>query len=250
VFGTIFIAPTTKAWNGEGAHLFPGAVMSQDCAIAYVPEATGGVEAVFVSNGKSLWSTHQAVWPLELLNDRLVAAAPVPGKPHAFQIDCIDVQTGTVRTTSDAISLPDWVTPSWTYDEQPGYQFDLSSECFDNHIVVCRWCARNWVKSQHEKASGTFQVDTQTGDVSTPFLGAQPSVYRRNLLYDNGSDPVLPGNRIVGPDFRLNGYTLYLSRKSAAVNGKSPLAIVAVDSDTQKLIWQKPLGCRSVKAQA
>ena len=217
--------------------------MSQDCTIAYVPQASGGIQAIFVSDGQKLWSTTQAVWPLEILNDRLVAAAPVANNPHAFQIDCIDAQTGAVAAQSSSISLPDWAIPTWTYDEQAGYRFDLSSESFDNHIVLCRWCARSWAKTPHRKASGTFQVDTQTGQIGDPFLDAQPQVYRRNLLYKNGSDPIHAGSHMLGPDYRLNGYTLYLS-ESAPNNGKGDLRIVAVDSDTRKLLWQMPLGSR------
>ena len=251
-FGAVILTSTA---SGAGQHLFPGAVTNSDHNVGYFIGSNGGIQAVNLGSGQQLWSSNASSWPLEIIDGKLVAAAPVPNKPNAFQISCLEANTGALQSTSDPVALPVWAKPVFNYDEQPGYAFDLSSESFDNHIVLLRWSARAWNANDkalkcnnldHKRAGGLLQVDTQTGRVGDPLLRSQPRIFAKNLLYPQRPDPTNPQSVILGPNDKTNSYSVYLSQ---SLNDPQPdkhtIRIVAMDPETNTVRWQLPLGTRT-----
>ena len=237
------------AVNGSGRSIFPGAVTDAEQTIGFFMDGSNGIQAVHLANGQQVWDSKDGIWPLEVINGQLYAAAPIPDRPHEFKIETIDATTGRASQESSPIDLPSWVTPTWTYDQPSGYRFDLSSESYDNHILLIRWSARKWSLDKTQaplRDCGYFQLDTQTGKIEPSFLQEQPHLFRRNLLRDSRPDPTEPRSYVLGPDLRTETYEVYLSETVPTPDtGKHPLRLVGVDPDTNQVLWQKPLGTRS-----
>src|SRR5579885_233203 len=132
------------AVNGSGRSIFPGAVTDAEQTIGFFMDGSNGIQAVHLANGQQVCDSKDGILPLDVINGPLYAAAPIPDRPHEFKIETIDATTGRASQESSPIDLPSWVTPTWTYDQPSGYRFDLSSESYDNHILLIRWSARKW----------------------------------------------------------------------------------------------------------
>ncbi len=232
----------------DPTQLFPGAVATADRSVGVFTVPTGGIQAVRLGTGARVWTSGAALWPLDILGDEVLAAVPDKTQPNAFDIVGLKLGDGSVRFISDFVSLPPWAKPAFGYDEPNGYRFDVSTESFDNHTMLVRWRARSWdpgTRCDHKREVGAVQIDTQTGQIGKPFLGAQPSVLSKNLLGEMKPDLAEPNSHIVGPETKTNNYTVYLSEADQPSADKHSLKVVAVDPDTGRLLWDLPLGTRS-----
>ena len=227
----------------DPSQLFPGAVATVDRSVGVFPVPGGGVQAVRLATGAKQWTSSAACWPLEILDNEVFAAKPDSSRPNAFELVGLNLEDGSVQFTSEPVNLAPWAKPVFSYDEQPCYRFDLTSEQYDNHTVLVRWCAREW-GAAHRKDVGDIQIDIQTGAVAKPFLGARPSVLLKNLLQDKHPDLAEPNSHIVGPTTKTDSYTVYLSEADQSQSDQHPLKVVAIDPDTGKLLWDLPLGTR------
>jgi len=236
----------------DPTQLFPGAVATPDRSVGVFTVPSGGVQAVRLATGAKVWTSGAATWPLDIVGDEVLAAVPDKSQPNAFDIVGLGLDDGSLRFVSDFVSLPSWAKPTLGYDEPSGYRFDLSTESFDNHTMLVRWSARAWdsgSRCDHKREVGAVQIDTQTGLISKPFLGAQPRVLSQNLLRDTKPDLAEPNSHIVGPETKTDDYTVYLSEGDQAQSDKRPLKVVAVDPESGKLLWDLPLGTRSCSRQ-
>ena len=246
----IAVASAVLAMSGgnqlpDPTQLFPGAVATEDRSIGVFVEPGGGIQTVRLATGQQLWSSKAGQWPLEILDDTVLAASPVANEPNAFSIVALDLGSGAVKFGTQSVELPPWAKVSFGYNEFPGSRFDLSSETFDNHTVLLRWCARDWSNAQsRHRAVGSVQLDTQTAQIENPFLNAQPEVVQHNLLSDQRPDLAEPGSHIIGPETRTENYSIYLSETDVGTADAHPLKVVAVDPDTGKKLWDLPLGTR------
>lgn len=227
----------------DPSQLFPGAVATVDRSIGVFVQPSGGIQAVRLATGQKMWSSTSAQWPLEVLNNEVLAAAPIANQPNAFDIVALDLDSGAVQYTTESVELPAWAKATFGYSEQPGYRFDLSSELFDSNTVLLRWCARDWSDRQNRhRQVGIVQLDTQTAKIESPFLNAQPAIVQHSLLNDQRPDLAEPASHIVGPETRTENYSIYLSE--ADQGAERPLKVVAVDPDTGKKLWDLPVGTR------
>lgn len=229
----------------DPSQLFPGAVATLDRSIGIFTVPAGGIQAVRLGTGAPIWRSSDAAWPLDVVGDEVLAAVPDKARPNAFEVVALSLDDGSPRFQSDLIELPTWAKPILSYDQPSGYRFDLTSELFDNHTVLIRWSARNWASHGQcgQKAIGNVQIDSQTGKIAKPFLGAQPGVLVTNLLSDRRPDLAEPNSHMVGPETKTDAYSVYLSESDQG-NDAHPLKVVVVDPDTGRLLWDMPLGTR------
>src|SRR5437879_933266 len=64
----------------------PGGTADPAGKTGFVANATGGIDALNLSDGKLLWKTKDASKPLVALDRRLVAWAPVKGKANSLRV--------------------------------------------------------------------------------------------------------------------------------------------------------------------
>jgi hypothetical protein len=89
---------------------FAAGVADPDQRAAYVADGDGTV-AVRLSDGRELWRTDRAQWPLISDGERLAAASLQAGPPSSFAVVVLDAQrAGEPMLVSDPILLPEWVT--------------------------------------------------------------------------------------------------------------------------------------------
>ena len=85
-------------------------IMSPSGKVLFLPSAAGGIEAVAIFNGKTLWESKDADRPLLATDTRVFAQIPVKDKRNQVKIIVLDAATGERLLESAVISFPDWVS--------------------------------------------------------------------------------------------------------------------------------------------
>ena len=85
-----------------------GAVADPDGKVGFVPNTSGGIDALDLASGKLLWDTKEAPRPLLATPDRLFAQALVRGKANQVRIVVLNTtQKGKRLLESQPLSFPD-----------------------------------------------------------------------------------------------------------------------------------------------
>jgi hypothetical protein len=151
--------------------MLPGPGVADPAAkIGFFCSATGGIDALELTNGKLLWTSKEANRPLLATEDRLFAQKDVSGKANQIRIVVLDLTKHGKRVLeSEVITLPDWVSVNVAY----GRSYRSSSK-FDGDSLLVSWEARAFyaggaaptpaiLKAARKEASGVMRIDVVTG---------------------------------------------------------------------------------------
>ncbi len=182
--------------------IIPGGIADTAGKIAYVSSMDDGVEAVDLESGQQIWETKEALHPLAIAGDQLIAQAPRgQGKINTMDIVVIDAPSGKILKHTQPIILPDWVA----IDGGIGLSFNCVA-AIDGHDMVLSWRAeRQFAKgvtfgngtpptqeaiaAARKIESGQARVDIET-DTATVTLDRVPQNIRlpRPLAYYDVGD--------------------------------------------------------------
>jgi hypothetical protein len=147
-----------------------GGVADPAGKVGFVPNTSGGIDALDLATGKLLWDTKEAPRPLLATADRLFAQAPVRGKSNQVRLVVLDTaQKGKRLLESQPLSFPDWVSVGVTH----GRSFASTARLGDGSLLLA-WQARAWYaggaaptpeieRRARKAASGVMRVDLKTG---------------------------------------------------------------------------------------
>lgn len=169
--------PAAAPAPGEAARapvaLPGGGVAEPDGKVGYVPNPSGGIDALNLADGTRLWDTREAPRPLLATADRLFVQAPVRGKANQVRILVLDAtQKGKRLLESQPVTFADWVSVGVTY----GRSFALAARLDGEGGLLLTWTARSWYaggarptpeieRRARRAASGVAHVDLKTGRV-------------------------------------------------------------------------------------
>jgi len=160
-------------------------ILSPSGKVLLLPSAAGGIEAVALFNGKTLWQSKDASSPLLATNTRVFAQAQIKDKRNQVKIVVLDAATGERLLESAAIFFPDWVSV------RPDFGLSFRSGArLEKKDLVFVWEARAFhdggeplpqfgsdgkphVDPNAKKAGGAFRVNLATGKL-TAVKGYQP----------------------------------------------------------------------------
>jgi hypothetical protein len=148
----------------------PGGIADGAGKRGYITGEKGGVEAVDLETGKTLWSSAAAQKPLALVGGKLLAQAQEMGKPNQVRVITFDAEGGKVRE-SEPVVFPDWVVIGLTY----GRSFTSRGEVQKGDLYL-HWQARAWYaggarptpqieQAARKNADGVARVNLETGKV-------------------------------------------------------------------------------------
>jgi hypothetical protein len=148
----------------------PGGIADDAGKRGYIMGEKGGVEAIDLETGKTLWSSAAAQKPLALVGGKLLAQAQEMGKPNQVRVITFDADGGKVRE-SEPIVFPDWVVIGLTH----GRSFTSRAEVQKGDLYL-HWQARAWYaggarptpqieQAARKNADGVARVSLGTGKV-------------------------------------------------------------------------------------
>jgi outer membrane protein assembly factor BamB len=169
VVGQAAPAPETK--EVDKSQPIPGGVASADGNRGFVRNETGGVTALDLETGKSLWTFKPDSRVLALRGGRVLVQTR--DKENVLRILGLDADKGEKVWESDPITLPDWVRAipgRWG-----GYSFTSSSRLDQNDLLLS-WQAATWYwggarpspereKAARHNADGVARIDLESGKV-------------------------------------------------------------------------------------
>jgi hypothetical protein len=151
--------------------------------VGYVANTSGGIDAVSLGSGATLWSTDAAAYPLWLHDSRLVARPK--GEKNLLRLIVLDVpKQGAVVLQTDPLTLPEWACVGL----ERGRSFACRGRFEDDGHFVLHWEARSWPlgkmaedtrKPRH--ASGFARFDLESGKVDAVPEGDAPRVLAAQL---------------------------------------------------------------------
>jgi hypothetical protein len=173
----LLCTPPARAENGEPAKLsstdwaiIPGGVADAAGTTAYFAGSGDIIEAIDMRDGKTLWDSKEAVRPVALDGQRLIAQGKHAQQPNVMNIVILDAASGKVRSQSEPVVFPDWIA----IDGGIGLTFAAAPAIEDGQLVL-RWEAfRQFVQpgpkvtpeimaAAKKAGSGVARVDLETG---------------------------------------------------------------------------------------
>jgi hypothetical protein len=174
----------------------PGVVVNRDRGIVYLMHPRGGIEAVEISSGRSVWYTKDAAQPLHAAGDVLIALADRsraeaddPAALPRLDVVVLNTRDGR-RQRSTRVSLPDRL---WSaLDDGPGRSLKVAAT-LEQGSVVLSWLVEEVPMTgvapgdgvgagsgrapllAATKASGTIRLDLASG-VAAPVATDMASV--------------------------------------------------------------------------
>jgi hypothetical protein len=240
---------------------FAAGVADPDQRAAYVADGEGTV-AVGLSDGRMLWRTDRAEWPLISDGQRLVAASLHAEQPNAFELVVLDAQRhGAAVLVSDPVVLPDWVTVATQRRER----FWMGAEVRGN-LLRLDWEAQarygggaapppHVRRAAVRDLAGVVRVDLASGAVEPVSLGEQEerarAVRRPPLASEDLGDPWLAGTTVASLIWKVDGAdqvlrletsdpsTCTTSMQATLARGRGLVAQVAPDGG-HLLVHQEP----------
>ena len=164
-----------EAAQAAGPNVCGVGILSPSGKVLFLPSASGGIEAVALFNGKTLWQSKGASRPLLATNTKIFAQASIKDKRNQVKIVVLDAATGEHLLESAVISFPDWVSV------RPDFGLSFRSGArLENKDLVFAWEAeafhdggpplpqfgpdgKPYVDPNAKKAGGAFRVNLTTG---------------------------------------------------------------------------------------
>ena len=159
----------------------PGVVVAADRSVLYLMRPGGGIDAVDVSSGRSLWHVDDAAQPLRVSGDLLVALADGLKTEPASAVDqpYLDVVfLGTrdgLRRGALRLPLPDRVWSS--VDDGPGRSLKVAATVEQGDVII------SWVTEENE-LTGVAPGDAANAPARIPRAAAaakQSGAFRINV---------------------------------------------------------------------
>lgn len=124
----------------ESYRLSTAALVHPAAGLAYVASRNGGVEALRLQTGESLWASGTADRPLAAAGTLLVAQArQTADEPNSLRIVIIDDE-GEEVAVSDPLTMESWVRPE-VWNNGDIYQFSCEGRIHEDRVLVS-WHAR------------------------------------------------------------------------------------------------------------
>ena len=145
---------------------FPYGVADAGGRTGYLADG-GGIRAVDLQDGRTLWQSQAAERPLLVAGDQLVALQRV--KPSSLVVVVLDAASGAPLKRSDPIQLPDWVTVGLVDNDR----FTLRPRLAAEHLEI-DWQAHSSyeggaqppaevLRQGRRSAQGTVRVELASG---------------------------------------------------------------------------------------
>ncbi|MCZ6670933.1 MAG: hypothetical protein O6947_07880, partial [Acidobacteria bacterium] len=170
----------------RSVELLPGVLIDTVGSTAYLMNPKGGIDAVDLSTGRLLWTSHQGAKPILVHRNLLATQAEIPDRPGALRIAVLDTRNaGKVVATAD-VELPAGARAF--IDQRMGESFEIQSR-IDREDLILSWkffrrpvegaAPGSSAKPGHDQAGGAFRIDLRTGEAKSLGSGEVPP---RDLL--------------------------------------------------------------------
>jgi hypothetical protein len=151
------------------ATAFPAGILDPSGRTAYVSNAAGGIDALDLITGDTIWRTNEAQVPLLVAGDRLYAQAGV--MRNRLRVLVFDLgQKGKCVFESDPVVFPRWVVTG----DGPTHSFSTRWK-LDQTVLLLDWQASAWAPPRRsvltpptnlrKSAAGTARIDLDTAEV-------------------------------------------------------------------------------------
>ena len=244
MFGVLLVL----AMNGMTDRLtaLSGVSISPDLRYVDSIDAEGGIERLQMSDGKILWRTKDASWPVADVGDSIVALANTPAKK--LVLCTLSAAKGKLIKKSKLLDLPWWASTTLSYfDDFPmNNRFALESQTSGS--VHMRWEAaylprRGIRPSPHEMsyyAAGWINYFPASGKLGQSYdgrrLGIQTGIRPGHLSTGDGLHIL---NEIVRGSIDL----VIVSKVNRAPESRTvPLCLQRIDASTGAVIWSVDIG--------
>jgi hypothetical protein len=182
--------------------VIPGGLADLPGKVAYVASANDGVEAVDLESGQTIWESKEAIKPLALAGDQLVAQAPRgQSKINTINLVILDAPSGKVVSNAQPVVLPDWIA----VDGGIGLSFSSVAAMEGNEMVLYWHAERSFAKgvtyangtpptqeaiaAARKIESGEARLDLGSGNTSVTVDRVPQSLRApRNLAYYDVGD--------------------------------------------------------------
>ena len=154
----------------ESAELRRGVIVDEAAGAAYLGAPAGGIEAVDLASGRSIWTSTDAALPLALLDGLLIAQAEEVPAASRLRIIVFDVQAGNRKRIEPSIALPEDVYALVADDLTRSFRATVER---DGNGLLVSWTFKEKaeegmarVRGEHVPArivSGAAHVDLATG---------------------------------------------------------------------------------------
>lgn len=177
--------------------IVPGGIADAGGTVAYLANATEGIDAIDMTTGQPLWDTKQGVYPMALDGTRLIAKAPHgKAKPNVMNVVVLDAATGKKTGESLQIAFPDWIS----VDGGIGLKFDYMASIEGSDLQLAWLAERQFAgivekkaeaaaaSTAHKVESGNATLNLETGEVgvNTDSVLRIPKLPRAKPYYDVG----------------------------------------------------------------
>lgn len=210
------------------AMLIPGGVADANGKTGFVGAEQGGIDAVNLQTGQTLWHTDGKLTPLLAANGRVYALEP-NGPANVLQIVKLDAARGRRTFQTQTFTLPAWVS---TTEGVPGLTFRAQA-CLEKGALVLQWWAVKRMIFGNPPAGGIPKPLTASGTVRVAATGtgvtSQPDAAPSPM-------PPAPPSPVT-----LGAHTLTLVELPVAGNAPHPRSLECRDTATGKLLWTHTL---------
>jgi hypothetical protein len=216
---------------GEGAALGDGVVIDTGRSIAYVMHPKGGIQALDLATGASLWRSKAAERPLALAGNLLVAQAR-PGERGELRVVALDVRKRGAASAEADLPLPSGVRAEVA--ETVDRAFHVSASPSPQGFLVA-WDSQA-MPALPERSSA--RLGRGAGGASKAIAGGEPENLQGTALFDPRAGRLLPMKAADAQIVPLRPAVASLSSPAAAerlfasADGRHVLASRRVGNDT------------------
>jgi outer membrane protein assembly factor BamB len=208
--------------DAAGSVAIPYGVATPDGKTGFLVGPNGGVEAVNLEDGKTLWTAKGAVRPLAATDKRLFAQGAVKdNKANGLTVLIYDVtQDGKRVLESEAVTFPDWVVVGGG----PGRTWSADAR-LDKGNLLLKWQANSFYyggaapppeieKAARKSASGVAQVNLESGKVEALDADKFPSGPKLPKELEKVPNPLVVGDKVMSLAVEQAGQDQKLVRKA------------------------------------
>src|SRR5262245_30770528 len=207
----------------------PNGVTDPEGKVGYLtnPEVLGGIDAVNLEDGKTLWNSKEGTRPIALVGKKLVAQRT---NLRTYTITVLDTaDKGKLLLESKPLTFPDWVS---LYNV-PGRRF--SSEVWlDGGDAVVKW-----------EAHGFYAGGVTLPPRLLPAYDKDAAGYARVSLSSGDVEMLPPAKAPPRPTLKLPPELADVARGGTVIGNKVVLAAVEAAGQEQKLVlksWDPTTG--------
>jgi hypothetical protein len=200
----------------------PHGVATPDGKTGFLVGPEGGVEAVNLEDGKTLWAAKGAVRPLAATDKRFFAEGPGKDKKaNGLTVLVYDLTAdGKQVLESDPVTFPDWVVVGGG----PGRTWSADAR-FEKGNLLLKWQANSFYyggaapppeveKAARKSASGVAQVNLESGKVEALDADKFPAGPKLPKELEKVQNPLVVGDKVMSLAVEQAGQEQKLVRKA------------------------------------